>query len=315
MVKVNFHSLLRLQEKFKNNGKYMDDSNPTNEESGPVHHLSDSELSEALLEGNVKAEEPSPESEEHSNIEQGPKDTKAEVAEEPKRTESSPQEDKIYVSKKEYEQLQKQNTHGQQFIQRQASQITELQKARQALEGRLNELSTNLDQVALENPIQAVDNRMEMYRLQQEHQANLAYERELISRQVVDSHITPRENLLQDMVEVLRSDGLDDGFVSQFAQNAYNAAQPETLIQLAKRAEDRRALKEASAKIAELEERLKRALEKPASILQKLSQNASKPPPVSAKTGGAVAKPSISEAQIANLSDTELNELLEQKNG
>lgn len=214
-----------------------------------------------------------------------------------------PADEQVTVSKAEWEKMQKQVGEKEKFIGRQSSEIGMLrQKAQENLERIKQELSNgsidmNADPLGAANKVVEYNNaKTEETRLEKEHYT--AWVQEQVSRQL------PKfEELLPDMVEILKADGYDSEVIKDFARSPYED-NPVILINLARRAE---AMKTERTLRAEVEELKK----KPQAVVKGIEAAMKESRPMTASSGAASSvKPEVSTDQIPLMSDAELEDTL-----
>lgn len=223
----------------------------------------------------------------------------------------TPADEAHYVppNQEEYEKMVAHIEAQRKFNLRQANELGETRKQLQEF---IRQKSEGLEEKFLTDPNEAIDDKIAIRQAEEAILQNELQEGVLLSKDTFLRHVTPRENLANDIAEVLLQDGIDQNFVAKFVQNPFAMATPEALIQLGKRAEMHNALKVQNAKIKELETQLAAARKQPQQVLQKLENAFKQPPTLSAKANQASTKKTISPKDIPHLSDAELNALLKE---
>jgi len=233
---------------------------------------------------------------------QAVEEVKEEVKEEP-----PPEEFK--VSKEEWEKIQKRLEEKEKFIQRQADEVGKRRKSEEQLRQEVYALKTQLAGDGV-NHVEA----MEIQDAIREREAQLT-EAELrtiteFNRNTVKTFIPEPESLLDDMVELLKEDGQDDGAIRMFRDNPYRES-PGVLINLGKRAELRRESRNKDAKIASLEAELASLRGQPKEVLKKIEKALKEPSQMTNNSGQASStKQTVDESQIPHMTDAELERLL-----
>jgi len=231
-------------------------------------------------------------------------EVKEEVKEEP-----PPEEFK--VSKEEWEKIQKRLEEKEKFIQRQADEVGKRRKSEEQLRQEVYALKTQLAGDGV-NHVEA----MEIQDAIREREAQLT-EAELrtiteFNRNTVKTFIPEPESLLDDMVELLKEDGQDDGAIRMFRDNPYKES-PGVLINLGKRAELRRESRNKDAKIASLEAELASLRGQPKEVLKKIEKALKEPSQMTNNSGQASStKQTVDESQIPHMTDAELERLLKE---
>ena len=235
---------------------------------------------------------------------QAVEEVKEEVKEEP-----PPEEFK--VSKEEWEKIQKRLEEKEKFIQRQADEVGKRRKSEEQLRQEVYALKTQLAGDGV-NHVEA----MEIQDAIREREAQLT-EAELrtiteFNRNTVKTFIPEPESLLDDMVELLKEDGQDDGAIRMFRDNPYKES-PGVLINLGKRAELRRESRNKDAKIASLEAELASLRGQPKEVLKKIEKALKEPSQMTNNSGQASStKQTVDESQIPHMTDAELERLLKE---
>jgi len=235
---------------------------------------------------------------------QAVEEVKEEVKEEP-----PPEEFK--VSKEEWEKVQKRLEEKEKFIQRQADEVGKRRKSEEQLRQEVYALKTQLAGDGV-NHVEA----MEIQDAIREREAQLT-EAELrtiteFNRNAVKTFIPEPESLLDDMVELLKEDGQDDGAIRMFRDNPYKES-PGVLINLGKRAELRRESRNKDAKIASLEAELASLRGQPKEVLKKIEKALKEPSQMTNNSGQASStKQTIDDSQIPHMTDAELERLLKE---
>ena len=235
-------------------------------------------------------------------------EVKEEVKEEV-REELPPEEFK--VSKEEWEKIQKRLEEKEKFIQRQADEVGKRRKSEEQLRQEVYALKTQLAGDGV-NHVEA----MEIQNAIREREAQLT-EAELhtiteFNRNTVKTFIPEPESLLDDMVELLKEDGQDDGAIRMFRDNPYKES-PGILINLGKRAELRKESRNKDAKIASLEAELASLRGQPKEVLKKIEKALKEPSQMTNNSGQASStKQTVDDSQIPHMTDAELERLIKE---
>jgi hypothetical protein len=282
----------------------------TSPEYVDLNEASDADLA-AFLENADKAES-QPSVEQQPEEPQKQDEQKAEpLKDEPK---VEPEQPKETVSKRDFEAVVKQLQGLELLTKRRTSEIAELRKQ---FREYVDQNSQGLDEKFLESPTQALKQVKEIEMAQQKIQELDAEEQALTNAhqaQVLLTHHLGGEQFdAQAVGEVLAADGMPNEFISHFLQNPYQAALPETLIQLAKRASAERKVKQMEAALQQLVPYTQKLLEErkslPQNVLKNVQSALKQTPQVTASAGGTgqIAQRNVDPAKM---SDAELAELL-----
>ena len=275
-------------------------------EFNPVE-MTDEQLEAEL---NPKAEEPTVE----EPVEEPKEDEQTPIEEPPKEetpAEEPPKEEPFTITKEEWEKTQKRLEEKEKFIQRQADEVGKRRKSEEQLRQEVFNLKTQLAGDGV-NHVEA----MEIQNAIREREAQLT-ESELhtiteFNRNTVKSFVPETDNMLDDMAEILKEDGQVDEAIRAFRYNPY-AESPGVVINLAKRAEMRKELRNKDAKIASLEAELASMKQEPKKVVEKIAKALKENPQMTNKSGQASStKETISETQIPHLSDAELDRLIKE---
>ena len=268
--------------------------------------LTDEQLEAELNPPEVKEEPEQTPVEETQNVKEEVEET--EVKEEVKE-ESPPEEFKI--TKEDYEKLLKRIDEKEKFIQRQADEVGKRRKSEEQLRQEVYALKTQLAGEGL-NHVEA----MEIQNAIREREAQLS-DVELrtiteFNRNTVKTFVPDAESLIDDMIELVKEDGQPEEAIRSFRDNPYKEP-PGTLINLAKRAELRKELRNKDAKIASLEAELSELKKEPKKVVEKIKKALEQEPLMTNKSGQASStKEQIDASQIPHLTDAELDRLIKE---
>jgi hypothetical protein len=128
----------------------------------------------------------------------------------------------------------------------------------------------------------------------------------------VKTFIPEPESLIDDMVELLKEDGQDDGAIRKFRDNPH-VESPGILINLGKRAELRREIRNKDSKIASLEAELASLRDGKKEVVKKIEKALKEPPQMTNNSGQASStKQTIDDSQIPHLTDAELEKAIKE---
>lgn len=272
-----------------------------------LHEADDADL-DAFLENADKADSPS------QQVEQ-PK------AEEPVQEEQEPQKqavDPMAQVQAKMEAMQKQLQGQELLLKRRTSEIAAL---KQRLEPLLQVTEQQLEQLYLESPAKAMQVQLAKNEAEKKHAELSAEEQQLANQQqaqtILSQHVGPEGFDVEAIAETLAEDGLPTEFIQQFVANPYRSALPETLIHLAKRAQEKRRADKAEMVAAQLYYYLQRVQEEakqaPNKALANI-QSAMKSGPSITAAPGTGGQRGFNPDDISSLSEAELDELLKARN-
>lgn len=213
------------------------------------------------------------------------------------------------------------------FIQHRGNELGQLRaqltQSRQQLAAVKAQLTNGLEDRFAENPVQASNDRDRIKEIDQELQGiDLKEDR---AQRIVEAqtffvrHVDTEKVGIDDIAEVLKSDGVDDRFVAQFKANPWEFTTSEALVQMGKRAMDRKNYLGADSDrrllakhVIYLNGELDKLKGRPAQVMKQVQQNLNRPPGV---TAASAVSPKggreISLAAVPQMSDAELNSALE----
>jgi hypothetical protein len=278
----------------------------TSQEFVELHEASDDDI-EAFLN--------SSESEEQVPVEQPQADPEAQTEQ---KSDPLPEEQKkpqAQVSREDYEALRKRVEGQELLLKRRTSDLAEVKKQ---LREFITQNTQNLDEQWLESPTQAYAKARQVEMAQQKLQEAEAEEEALTNAhqaQVLLEHHVGQDNLdLQAIAQSLAEDGMPQEFVQTFVRNPYQAALPETLIQLAKRASAEKKVRAMEQALQQLVPYTKQLLEErkalPQNVLKNVSSALRQSPQVTAAAGGTGQAGGPRSVDPSLMSDSELEEFL-----
>lgn len=239
-------------------------------------------------------------------------EVKEEVKEEPKEeVKKEPLPDEVKITKEEYDKLLKRIDEKEKFIQRQADEVGKRRKSEEQLRNEVYALKTQLAGEGV-NHVEA----MEIQNAIREREEQLS-EAELrtiteFNRNTVRTFVPEPESLIDDMIELVKEDGQPEEAIRAFRDNPYKEP-PGTLINLAKRAEMRKELRNKDAKIASLEAELAELKKEPKRVMEKIEKALKQEPMMTNKSGQASStKEQVDDSQIPHLTDAELDRLIKE---
>lgn len=197
------------------------------------------------------------------------------------------------------------------FIQNRNSEIGRLrQELRERKKAILDEEELS-DEEILQDPKAAIKKALKLQKekekLDKDDQKLAIEEAAQQNRNVAMKLVPGLEDMRDDMVEVLKSDGVPEQLVEDFRENPASTLHASVLFQMAKRVAARKKIAELEAKISELQKRP----EKITSNIDKFSKSKSplSSAPASGKKSGSSKLKGLTEADIDKMSLEELTEL------
>lgn len=201
------------------------------------------------------------------------------------------------------------------------SEWTDLRKELKEAKAKKQE---GLQDLFQENPEQAYEVKKDIEKIDQTLESIDAEEERLtngyIGQGLLLKHLAPGEHSIDNVVAMLKEDGMPDDFIAKFKANQHEIARPETLLHMHKRAYVERILKKmipASKKLLEENIALRKKLgEKPTSqpskAVKQIQKNLSATPAMAAGTpsGAAARQADVLSVDPSKMSDKELDEYL-----
>lgn len=195
------------------------------------------------------------------------------------------------------ERQKKQGDQKELFIQRRNTEFGQLKQQLVAAKSQLvaarAELAKGLEDRFSENPVQAIDDRDRIKEINSEIEELGG--REEKAQRIVEAqtffmrHVDVDQVSIDDVSQVLTADGVDGRFVAQFKQNPWEFTTPEALVQMGKRAMDRKQLAQAdndrrilANHVIKLNAEMAKLKTKPGQAMQQLQRNLNQTPSVTA---------------------------------
>jgi hypothetical protein len=234
------------------------------------------------------------------------------------QTQQESQPETVTMSKQELETMQQEIAQRNErikqqelFIQRRNTELGSMQK--QLIQQR-EQLAKGLDERFLESPSKALQDQKKIQEIDENLQAveqeRVAIETVQRSKEVVSHYVKPEHFNLDGMVDCLRSDGVDEGFVTNFSQNPFLHMAPEGIVHLAQRHRAEAAFKvlfEYSKKLFQENAQLKN---KPQRVLQGVQKALKQTPTLTASTGSSTAQATGPKGDPSKWSDAEIEGFL-----
>ena len=270
-----------------------------------IHEATVEDLDQALANaqqeeagGNTVSEEETPQTKE---IPSGQPELKSEgvatTGAEPSKPARTYTQEEIQGILAENERQKKEGNQKELFIQHRNTELGRLRSehaaAKQQLAALKAQLANGLEDRFSENPIQAVNDRDRIKEIdselegldQQETRANKIVEAQTFFLR----HVDTEKVSIDDVAATLKADGLDDRYIAQFKANPWEFTTPEALVQLGKRAMDRKGFAEAdndrrilAKHVLYLNEQLSKQKARPGQVMAQVQRNLNQAPSVTA---------------------------------
>jgi hypothetical protein len=225
-----------------------------------------------------------------------------------------PEVEQETVSKQDFEAMKRKLEGQELLIKRRTSEIGEIKRQLQQF---IQNTAQNLDEKFYESPTQALQQARQLEMAQQKLKEAEAEEQSLTNAhqaQVLLAHHVGGDIDIEAIGESLRSDGMPPEFVEQFQRNPYQAALPETLIQLAKRATAEKQVRQMQEALQQLVPYTQKLLEErkqlPQHVLKNVSSALRQAPQVTGSAGGTGQLGGNRAVDPSLMSDAELAEFL-----
>lgn len=266
---------------------------------------------DAFLESALKSEFEQPQ------VEQSQADPgeNKEIKHDPPKSEPVTREDLEKFFKEQLSPITKKVDGQELLLKRRTSDLAEVKKQ---LREFIQQNTQNLDEQWLESPTQAYARARQVEMAQQKLQEAEAEEQALTNAhqaQVLLEHHIGKENLdMEAIAQSLTEDGMPEEFVKTFVTNPYQAALPETLIQLAKRASAEKKVREMEQELNQIVPYTKQLLEErkqlPQNVLKNVSSALRQAPQVTGSAGGTGQAAKGRAVDPSLMTDSELEEFL-----
>jgi len=277
----------------------------TSQEFVSLHEASDEDI-QAFLDA--------PEAAEQVQVGQSQADPEAKTEQKIDAPKEEPKKPDAQVSREDYEALRKRVEGQELLLKRRTSDLADVKRQ---LRDFIEKNTQNLDEQWLESPTQAYAKARQVEMAQQKLQETEAEEQALTNAhqaQVLLEHHVGQDNYdVEAIAQSLIDDGMPQEFVQGFVQNPYQAALPETLIQLAKRASAEKKVRAMEQALQQLVPYTKQLLEErkqlPQNVLKNVSSALRQSPQVTAAAGGTGQSASRT-VDPSLMSDSELEQFL-----
>lgn len=196
------------------------------------------------------------------------------------------------------------------IVQRRTSELSELK--RRLLE-EAAPIKKRLEEGTHDNTYQALKDaealREKEQQITQLDSAASEMQKTVQAQRTVAAYVKPDDTNVDEMGECLAADGIGAEHVAQFKKNPFAMANPETIVQLAKRAKAERLLRQVYQVATKLHEENKKLRDKPNAVLNGVQKALRSSPTITAAAGGASSS-SFSPSDIEAMSDSDLEEFL-----
>lgn len=224
-------------------------------------------------------------------------------------TKEATPEDRVKAMESEREKLLERLRHKEQFIQRRSQEIGTLRKN---LKDATEQLKSGLEAKYLDNPVQATEDVLKIKENESKERDLAIGQAELVKRHHAESLVAaflPAAAFDVDaMVEALKEDGIDPEYLGRFRADPYQAATPDSLIHLAKRAQAQKTLAQVTNYARHLYEENERLKNKTGEVMRKVDKAARTPMAItSAAPASSEVDPNI---PVHLLSDEQLDSFL-----
>lgn len=305
-----------------------------------IHEADIESLDAALLaaqaeerEVEVPSEEVSADASAQPKLEEGKpaESVKADNASAPKADTSKPA--KIYTQEEiqaivaENEKQKKQGDQKELFIQHRGNELGALRaqlatKTRELEEAKAR-LANGLNERYQEDPAQAANDRDSIKDI--DSQLSLIKEQESDATQIVEAQTYFLRNVdmekvsIDDVADVLKADGIEDRYILGFKANPWKFTTPEALVQMGKRAMDRKELSKATSDrqllanhVLYLNGEIEKLKGKPRQVMQNVQRNLNASPNVTAASNASPRSAvALNPASVPHMSEGELNAALQ----
>ncbi len=281
----------------------------------------ESAVAEEAAQEKTVAEEPSspqtPQADGQTSSPEKPEDTAK-----PQERQLSPEE--IAALQAENKSLKSSNEQKERFIQRRNTELGEFRKRydeqRNLLLAKRKQLQEGLQAKYDLDPQAALDDRDAIKGLDEDiasiESTTKRAERLVESERTYLQHVDTEKVSFDDIAEVLKADGIPEDYIAEMKRSPFDFASADTLVQMAKRAEDRKAsvkmrsdLGVLAKHIIKLNGEIATLKGKPKQLLNNVQRNLNQSPPITSGNGASAedARPMVDPTRMTN---EELNDYL-----
>lgn len=250
----------------------------------------------------------------------------AEVATQGAQPSNPATQDTVQGTDAEKERLKIENQKKELFIQHRGTELgnlrTQLANTRTQLAQIKGQLEAGLEEKFSTNPVQAANDRDEIKRIsgelgaidaQEERAVRIVEAQTFFLRNVDTNAVTP-----DDIAVMLKDvDGLGDDHIAQFKANPWEWTTPEALVQMGKRAYERKEFKTADSDrrilaqhVIKLNEEIVKLKARPGQVMNTVQKHLNQSPPVTA-AAAAGARQTLDLTRIPEMSRAELDRALQ----
>lgn len=226
----------------------------------------------------------------------------------------------------ENERLKKQGDQKELFIQHRGNELGKLKadyaETRRQLAAAKAQLENGLQDRFAEDPVQASNDRDKIKEISQQLDGLDGQEERAV--RIVEAQTFFLRNVdtekvgLEDVVAVLKADGIDDRYIAEFKANPWEWTAPEALVQIGKRAMDRKEFLTADSDrrilakhVLAQNEEIKRLKTRPGQVMNQVQKNLNQGPNVTAASSASKGGNSLDPTAIPLMSDKELDSALQ----
>ncbi len=237
-------------------------------------------------------------------------------------------EDEIQGLLADRERLKKEGNQKELFIQHRGNELGTVRQQLAASKQQLSEvrarLVEGLEDRFSENPVEAMNDRDKINKIDQ--QLAIIDQKDSRAVRIVEAqtlflkHVDTDNISIDDIADTLRADGADERFVAELKANPWEFTTPEALVQMGRRAMDRKELKQADGDrrtlakhVLYLNEEIKKLKSRPKQVLAQVQRNLNQVQNVTGSGGVSSRKSSsINPASIPDMGNQELAAALNQ---
>lgn len=235
-------------------------------------------------------------------------------------------QDDIQGLRAENERLKTQGNQKELFIQHRGNELgtlkQQLANSRRDLATMKAQLTNGLEDRFAENPVQAsndrdrikeIDTQLEGLDSQEERATKIVEAQTFFLR-----HVDTEKVNLDDVSDVLKADGVDERFIAQFKANPWEFTTPEALVQMGKRAMDRKQFVTADSDrrilakhVLAQQQEIAQLKTKPGRVMAQVQKNLNRAPSVTAASAASTrGARDINPEAITKMSRAELDAAL-----
>lgn len=201
------------------------------------------------------------------------------------------------------------------FINKRSNELTELRNSftsrRSELERVKAQLLENLEDKFQEDPVAASNDRDKVKEIDAQLDSLGAQEKRAES--IVEAqtlflrHVDTEKVELKDISDVLRSEGVDERYIAQFESNPWEFTSPEALVQMGKRAMDRKEYSQAyqdrqvlAQHVLALNAEIEQLKARPNQVVSQIQSHLNAPPPMTSQGQGINGQVNVNVTDMSN---------------